>query len=1053
MIRLPNRIHKRPFIVAAIVLLAVIAVTAGLIFGLGLFSANSDLLRVHVYASESGLPVNSIGINLTHIPTANLLSNASFENLQYDQNYMVSEASANAVYVQSDSSADEQFRDGFFTGGTIRILSLDAEGNLIPKVQSTITGFETNQLGLWAELDTPEGNASGRNITSAASSTAISVAVGNGGLLISDLTSSSPKILETGTSEDFAGIFSIADRFYAVTDGGTFALSSDGRAWNAFSPAETLSGKIHTVTAVGKTGIAAGDSGTVLMCSDGKVSRIPIDESSSFLTSTGDGNVVLLAGTDGAVWTSANGIAFRDLSEGEITYQGKTPDWVASDCRGGTFALAGADGQIAVGKYFSEAGQFSFTIHQAQDSAGSDIKPERIIVLPSGELVLVDSSGILYCSDSGAETWKQLSAGPLNEITSLGLTSAGKILLSNGVISYTSQLFTCIQFEDVQNEEKIQSGDMCFLACTSPAEGSAEKGGWDQYGDGTNAVSQETAPAGGGSSSIRLIGSETLSGDDAHYVSTVISDGDSSPFQPNLFYQMKVWLKQTGVANGEVMAWISGDFTSVGTTFTDVGSGWRQYTYTFVLPSAATGKNTGEIRFNIGFRGRGELSIDKVYLGLESAADTSVPDAYCQSVKDAKLSLIRLDNIGFGRFGMPSDAWLYPSGNECLTTYGGITAESGCNSLEASLSIVSDSGANPWLVIDSAAGQDSVEHLMNYLCGSITDTYGKIRVENGTAVPWSSQFERLVIEITDTNGVFTTDLQRGAYVDYIMKAFESSDYFVDIKDKVIFVDGMQYESGTMLSGADFHTGSLSVTNKNDALSYVLTLDAAISEGYEAYYDSIPRTLSDARRDQGEWIRIASLSMFSQEEKDGSMIYSEEPVTAADCTAMLLYDLGNHSSTILSDLPVNTDAAKEDSKLLFSSSGKSAAEKLLSARNNKTILAATAILQGIAGGTPNDIEIIPSALSSGRGEGTGLPAEAKGLSVFAFQDENSIHVVAVNISDEPKIFLLEADVALRGDYLYRYADDGSLIEQTKLSQRGNRINLLPGQVITAEIPLP
>jgi len=511
--------------------------------------------------------------------------------------------------------------------------------------------------------------------------------------------------------------------------------------------------------------------------------------------------------------------------------------------------------------------------------------------------------------------------------------------------------------------------------------------------------------------------------------------GDT-PFQAGSIYQIRVWLKQSGIAKGEVMAWISGNFTSVGTTYTDVGSGWRQYTYTFALQSDVTGTSTGEIRLNIGFAGEGELNIDGVYLGLEKTADSVIPDTFSSAVIDASPDLIRLQNVAIGQSGIDSEAWTLAGGNEGLDNIDKKTSASGVRSLESSLKLVRDADSSPWFVIGSSASEKEVNNFLEYLCGSIQDPYGKMRVENGMAYPWSMQFPRIAVEISDADGVFSTDLQRSAYVNFMMDVIKSSPYYSDVKDKIVFLDGMNYEGGIMLSSADYHTSPLDITNQSQDKGANLTSAEAITLAYGTYIDQIPRTPLHVQQVSDEWIQSASISIGSvKTASDNQTIYTELPVTAADCAAMLLSDIGNHTYAVMANVPVSRNPIYADTELQFSTGGDSPESKLLSAVNNRTLLAATAFLNDAVGGTSAQV------LNS-----------TDGLKTYAFKREDTYYLVAANVTDKTIAFVLEADWSLNGDDLFRYASDGTLIQQTKLGQRGNRINLMPGQVIVARMPV-
>jgi len=396
MLRLPERIHKRPFVVSISVLLTLFVSTGVLIFTLGLFGPSSDLLSVYVSAKDIGTSADGtvssnvgIGINLPYLPTSNLLKNPSFENKQYDQVYTVSGGTENAVYVQSDSSANIVYDDGFFADGTVRIMSLDQDGKLVLKMQAGVTDFKTNQLGLWISLAVPSGAAEGQKVTSLSSSSSMTVAVGDKGLLVSDVTSSDPTIMDLGITGNFVSSTCIDERFFAVTNTGAFATSGDGKTWNVFDPDPADSFSIHTVSSLGKVGIAAGDSGVILLCSGGNVISVPSGTSQSLLTSASDGITTVIAGMNGTALTTSNGVIFRELSFSEMPLYANTPDWQCSDYRNGYYILGGDMGQIAIGSYTAETGIFSFASHLAIDESGAFISIEHILFLASGEIIVI----------------------------------------------------------------------------------------------------------------------------------------------------------------------------------------------------------------------------------------------------------------------------------------------------------------------------------------------------------------------------------------------------------------------------------------------------------------------------------------------------------------------------------------------------------------------------------------------------------------------------------------------------------------------------------------
>ena len=178
------------------------------------------------------------------------------------------------------------------------------------------------------------------------------------------------------------------------------------------------------------------------------------------------------------------------------------------------------------------------------------------------------------------------------------------------------------------------------------------------------------------------------------------------------------------------------------------------------------------------------------------------------------------------------------------------------------------------------------------------------------------------------------------------------------------------------------------------------------------------------------------------------------ITAADCVQLLLNDLGKHTKIILSDLPVSKNGADVDTPFLFASQGDAMSEKLLSAQNNKTMLAVCSLLSDSVNGSAVQIKTNPpvvSGVTDTAATADNTPVQS-GLVTYGFKYQNQIQAIVANTSDQPELFLLEAELSLKGVYVYRYSSEGDLIDKTKLGQRNNRINLLSGQVIVVKIPM-
>ena len=120
-----DRFHKRPFVVAVIVLATFLLVGIAFITYMGVFSRHAGFERIRGSDVSSGGVVHGMGLNLIDIPTGNYIKNASFENVASDQVFVVHEGEDNYAYLLMDSSQTGRYEDGDLVGGTVRVMARD----------------------------------------------------------------------------------------------------------------------------------------------------------------------------------------------------------------------------------------------------------------------------------------------------------------------------------------------------------------------------------------------------------------------------------------------------------------------------------------------------------------------------------------------------------------------------------------------------------------------------------------------------------------------------------------------------------------------------------------------------------------------------------------------------------------------------------------------------------------------------------------------------------------------------------------------------------------
>lgn len=1054
-----DRFHKRPFVVAVIVLATFLLVGIAFITYMGVFSRHAGFERIRVSDVSSGGVVHGMGLNLIDIPTGNYIKNASFENVASDQVFVVHEGEDNYAYLLMDSSQTGRYEDGDLVGGTVRVMALDENGQYFQKMESVVEAFKVNQIGVWRELlsiDPLEID----NIMSVKSSSSVSVAFSSQGKILAGIGSAETIIIDLNTGSELLATSGVESRFSSVYSGGVIATSSDGKTFNSFFPDVPFEERLNTVTSIGRVVVASGEKGVLAVLSDGKVSRLPNLSENDIRTSASDGTVMILAGDKGDLFTSSNGQLFRPISDVEKPNNSSNPDWACAAYGADRFVLVADNGLVWVGNHTGDGSQFIFSeIFSSQPIIEEQI-PKEVVVDQSGEIMLLTGSGQIYVLDSDNAVWKEASVLTGGKAECFSSVPGGKVLIYSDNQIFSASLLLKIQFSDALSDTELKSGDMCYISGSIPMFGEDTTegaiGGWEFFGSNTSAMAVVDAPSVGGHTSLKLMGATTEDANNPRILSQVISQDSDDVFLSGAFYRADVWLRQEGVENGQVMMWLSGAFESVGTTFTDVGSGWRKYSFRFVIPSEMNAISTEPVRFNIGFNGAGVVYVDRVYLGRDTYDGNSIPSEYTDRIKATSPTYIRMSQIIIGARDSSIERFLLPIGNESSQLNGDVWQSNGCESLESALILARESGAYPWFVIDSYADQADIDMVMSYLCGSLTDPVGKIRVDNGTAVAWSSQFDRIVFEVADDSGVFTSDLQRRAYVDYVIGQFKASVYYMEIKDKVIFLDGMDYDGGVMTSMADYHTSTMIVDNRlsTDLRSSYVAREKALGESYVDYYDSIPRITSRPYETGGEWVG-SSMLRYRVQSNAGEIEYREYlQLTAAEFSNFLLWDLGQYTSCIVADIDASMNPIDLSTDNLFEDGFDTDSIISVMHDNSQLRLRVLEAIMPHAKGSVGEVTISPSlkdvaVLEESAENIPSFESKKDGLNAYAFINENGITIIVTNISDRPRSVTYIPDFAYSSVHVEKYGEDGQLLASYQPGKRNTGLTLPPGQIIVIQ----
>ena len=92
-----RRVHKRPMVTAITVFVVFLIAASVLFLNLGLLRMSSEYPQVAVQMTETGMVSSGLGVNLSYVPSTNLVWDPSFENQYREEVFSVAEASGNAV--------------------------------------------------------------------------------------------------------------------------------------------------------------------------------------------------------------------------------------------------------------------------------------------------------------------------------------------------------------------------------------------------------------------------------------------------------------------------------------------------------------------------------------------------------------------------------------------------------------------------------------------------------------------------------------------------------------------------------------------------------------------------------------------------------------------------------------------------------------------------------------------------------------------------------------------------------------------------------------------
>lgn len=996
------------------IMLSVILIAALLLIWMGIFGFRAELVNIGFRDELRGDSFKGTGVNIDYVPSVNLIRDASFET-GYDYiSLTATDFDGRNIYFQSDSVTAGSSDLEKLAGGDLRVLGNDSDGVMHRKYSGKVESYYPESM---AEVSDIMTFVTGGVISDIANvevyGNCVTVLSGDG-VIYADITGASP--VRTGGEElAFTTMASSGDICYAITTDGTIYEASDGRSFVAVTSANEDIRNTSFCVAVANKLLIMNSAGKLFIYNNG-LFKVDLPEINTPSCIGKIGDVFAVANSEG-IFYSENGYVFRKVSEIGVTANDIADIAVADDI----LYIVSVSGDLVICK------EDGVTERKAGFDTGSQVIRSAVCG-PDGKLIISTSDRVAMSFDEARGVYTIISTVD-TAVDDLLAWSGDGFIYSSGRNLYKASVLSVLKLSEAIAPDSISRGDICSVTIdpamnisTSSSEDEWVSAGsdmiWDIYGKGT-AVSY-VPDAVSGNKALKITGSD----DGVHVISQRLPGTSEENFIPDDFYRLSFNLKSS--EDLQVTCWLMGDkFGKVSFTSDIQADSVKTMSTLFAVTDGMLGDDT--VRLYISFTGSGTVYIDDVYLGPDSIRENYIPSYLTDSLSNSRPSAIRLGGLAIGSEGYSPEIMYsrsQASGSHDLRSAEGRERISSCDSLEDCLDMVSVSGADPWIVIGSCAGENDIDAFMSYMCGSASEGYGARRVSNGNAVPWCRRFDRIYIEIKDTDSCFGTDAARGGYVDYMISVIEQSAYYPAIKEKVVFLDGMKYDGGIRLSNADSHTLTVNASDiketGNSDIYYIVNV--------ASFFNRINTEAERSRivSDSGQYIASMSLA---------------ESATCAEYTSMFLCEEAGFVEIPMMNVRIDYKPAYYETEKMF-----------FDDKSVMNLFSTMKMLSEVTNGSPSALYVPEFTEPMDTSAGETVADFTKMCGVYAISGTSGDkYLVIANCSNEMRQFVISsAGADFFNSYAIRYSSDGKVVSSGKFGKLFNRRALDAGEVLIVKI---
>ncbi len=1047
MLRQNRRIKKRSFFVAGICVL-VMLIPLFFLFQYSKQEVESNhIADFTVQNTAMGKSIHGLGMNVLDVKNGNIILNNSFEPIIYRQNFVVDGGNQQIIKVAMPNDPQSGiFPDDFFINAKVNVITSDENGQRTLKKTGVISRYDKDKIDQFYTLSLPNDLPENIKWTDLADDNNHILIGGVDGYLLSINSFTDIQLHRLESKKDIVSISKYQDSFLIMDESGNIYKMSNEKLELWFNANALIADELYLFNNISTEEIqeenklrwndlstnqnddlewsfmAVGEKGNYLFATQNSVlrSRVNTEETINSIASNEDG--YYLVGNNATGFYTQNGEKFRYLDISANT------NWNSIIARGKQILVMGdnanvlssEDGFIFDSLYDESIRNLSLSYSQKNHSEEELVvfNPNFVngAILSGEQIVLLDDKGNIYQTENSGNSWENAENSmnfpndenqPTHQFEFVQRISSGHILAANnnGEISYATMGLE-IELDSPLENSQYQRGDLLELEQTSalPLRTSYQAsemlaGDWFLSNKEVVRIQSDELAPGGGLASLEVDLSQhnkktdelislyqnstkpNTANETTFVLQQIISNEYYQIINENTFFQYEFWAKADAAATIDIN--IENLNVAIEPNHKEIGTEWQKYQGVLVLPNNSLTSGNNAV-FNINIQGTAKVYLDQIWFGAVEDRTTFIDENIAESLKG---SIMRMPYIPIGKSGYATDSWLLTS--ESISSFVMNEAKPEIHqqfNLAKHLELTKSLKMNPWLTIDSQTSDMELRHLMQYLFGLENTTYGNLRIEQGGTARYSDMFDQIYLEINDSNQLLSSDKQKKLYVDWVIKTISDTPEYQQVKNNLIFVDGMIYKENVMESIADYHASDLNI---NSAFKNTEELE----QFNNTVYEMIPRNIERTFDSRSELIRSTKITAGN--------------IRVADILATSLSLLGEEKDLTLMDVDFSSGNRSYE---LYESFGQLGFE--------------------LRGFQPYDVT---------------SSIEQNQVVASAFGRDYKRVVILMNLSDDVASCQI-SNLALENYTQYMYDADGNLLEEELINRENKVFSLLPGGVL-------